>query len=537
MKNKTLSILCAIFALALLITTLASCSSSPTTKSVIGDIYNTKWENEVKVPTVYQNAGVFGALDSYNDNIGVFTEQSSDYRNTTRIVNLSTMQTITTLVDAHTTYYAFANTSFDYIYAVVALSENEGSLCFYDINGTLVWEIKNIDTTYLSKSQLSDLVWAKTKRFGDALIAIENNLYSENKDGTLSLKSSYTFTGFPSITDYVGNRYFDIDSNGVVIYDENFGAITEYVLPSYAYRSQIVLLQNGNVFVQYFAELPSDANKYDVFFSSKKYDLVTLLIEAKNGKTSELDASFVLYNAVSADVFSSQGNSYLKKGIENIAIFAEIDENKCLNTDSDSYEIALMSNGGKLGKYLTVDGYDEIPQMVGRDRFLISDSQGCRVLLNAKGKVLARVSSEYKFICNYNYFYNAKAIYDLGGNVVYDLEANGATVDSAYNEYAYIIAKGKDSSSPDVVYRFASGAVEQIATFGNGGTYDSFQSSTYFYTFYNSDSGECAYYNHTGVFLANITGYTNDKITTSDFIILIDSNNICHKFLFAAPKK
>lgn len=539
MKKLTRTVICAALALSLLIPSLVACSSEATFKSAIDDMYNTKWKDENKTLISHSNLGEIGTLKDSTDVLGVFTFINNDGKKATKIFNFESALSVTTLVDDDVENLVYLNSSFEDIYALVTVEDREYTLAFYDSNGAVIYEYDTfpLSTSYLSPYTEND-IWELVSRFGDELIAIENKLYSRNEEGNYTQSSSYQFKNLPEITSYTDDRYYMVDDDEFAIYDKSFNLIVEYTTPSYASNSSIFMLENGNILLQYRIKLLDDSEKYDFLSNNVKYDLVTLLVDKKDGKMVELDANYLIDLVVSANLFEEiYGEGYLAKSVQNLASIVEIDQSKRLDTNNNE-RLVLMANDGKIKSDLIVDGYTDVPQMVDGDRYIFRDKNDNQILVNRKGAHLATISDDYTFICNYNYFYDDRAIYDLDGNVMYELEANNAKVDSSFGDIAFITSES-NGTIPARACKFSAGTVDIITSYGIDGDVDEFGLTPYYYyTAKNTANGiELKIFTHDGAQFATLSDHISNTIYADDYIIIVDSSGTVHKLVLGTPEK
>lgn len=108
----------------------------------------------------------------------------------------------------------------------------------------------------------------------------------------------------PAFSEVVGDYGYVISGNKVMVYDLTkwISCVNVYNYPSYWKNAQMVLLDNGTVFVQYEKVLHSSAVSYDVLDGNdNKVDLVQALINPVSGEIKNVEFGYKLANGVNFD--------------------------------------------------------------------------------------------------------------------------------------------------------------------------------------------------------------------------------------------
>ena len=135
--------------------------------------------------------------------------------------------------------------------------------------------------------------------------------YRFAEDGKLVAAFEFAALGeMPEIVDYNEDYYLAKEANRVVVYDNTLTYVSSMEVPAYADVICCALLANGKVLIQYEYELPEDAKKYDYVRETTtvvegdedyeierlgKFDLTTLLMNAKNGKAKQIKCEYAFY--------------------------------------------------------------------------------------------------------------------------------------------------------------------------------------------------------------------------------------------------
>ena len=203
------------------------------------------------------------------------------------------------------------------------------------------------------------------------------------------------------------------------------------------------MLNNGDIFAQYTYELADDAEKYDYIMDGTKYDLTTLIVDAKTGKEKEIKTDFIVDSIEpNAELYDEEAdkadNKYTNK-FENIAYIIRI-ENKRIDTDSyRNADIVLFSNNGKVGASLRSfdeQGFD-LPTKIGEDRYFVTLKTGDKYIINSKNKVIGLVSRGTLDL-RAGFLVGKKAVYNTDLEAVYDLKANEATVHGSVGNTLFV---------------------------------------------------------------------------------------------------
>lgn len=336
------------------------------------------------------------------------------------------------------------------------------------------------------------------------------------------------YVALDSIVDWNDDYYYAQNGDTVAVFDHSFNLVSTYVAPSYYEDVSIAVLNNGNIFAQYMYEVDEDERKYDLSISENghtgKYDLVSMIINAKNGKATKVNLDYVVMDVYSNYAVNTYFNSlgetspYNDK-FENIAIIAPI-VNKKLDESDANLDIVFMNNKGKAADSLKiadnqVAALDAISK-IGNDRYLVETLVGASII-DAKGKVIKNMNNVLD-LCS-TYFVSDRYIYDLDLEIVYDLVANDATVLDVVNNTLFVQA---ETDTGYEIISFCNGAQTTVYTYNNTSN-----DATVFeivdgigYSLINAVSSEYKYYNAEGTLLVTTT-YALEAITSADADVVI----------------
>ena len=177
--------------------------------------------------------------------------------------------------------------------------------------------------------------------------------------------------------------------------------------------------------VQYLVPQDAMAEKYTVLMQGEKYNLYSILVQAKNGKTKELDLDYFIVRVVSGRDFASYMG--ISEKIDNIALAMTI-EDKRINMDQASAKMLSITNKGKIAGVVAdpvpnaclVEGFDA----VAKNRWEVYTVDGRTFLLNEKGDVIGETSSSTN--SNDSVLVANKKVYDWDLNLKIDLAEKDA---------------------------------------------------------------------------------------------------------------
>ncbi|MBE6549369.1 MAG: hypothetical protein E7670_02970 [Ruminococcaceae bacterium] len=353
--------------------------------------------------------------------------------------------------------------------------------------------------------------------------------YTIEENGALSKTVDVPeYVALDSIVDWNDDYYYAQNGDTVAVFDHSFNLVSTYVAPSYYEDVSIAILNNGNIFAQYMYEVDEDERKYDLSISENghtgKYDLVSMIINAKNGKATKVNLDYVVMDVYSNYAVNTYFNSlgetspYNDK-FENIAIIAPI-VNKKLDESDANLDIVFMNNKGKAADSLKiadnqVAALDAISK-IGNDRYLVETLVGASII-DAKGKVIKNMNNVLD-LCS-TYFVSDRYIYDLDLEIVYDLVANDAAVLDVVNNTLFVQA---ETDTGYEIISFCNGAQTTVYTYNNTSN-----DATVFeivdgigYSLINAVSNEYKYYNAEGTLLVTTT-YALEAITSADADVVI----------------
>ena len=507
--KKRISLIAAVLCLVML---LASCGATP--KAKISDILNTDY---LPSENVASSLTQISELDGYellqiNKYFAVFektvypdltTDPFGAPTVTYKLFSMTVGKVLSTFT-AKDTEYDFEIFNSVPLVIVEAESEKNTTYTAYDVTGATV--------------ATTNAEFAEPYEFAD-LIIFNNVAYTMN-DTTKALVKSADVSEFAVLgecSDWTEDYYFIQDEGTVLVYDRAFDLVYSWFAPSYAKDCTVSVLNDGKLLVQYSYALDSDAKKYD-FYETKsshtvKYDLVTMIINPKNGKVTEKNVDFVIDYVFSAEqikhiakAFDGDAGDILSSKLENFAVVYYI-EDRMLNNAEAAADFVLMSNKGDIKKSAKLfETQIAAPEKVASGIYKIDLEVGC-VLVNDKGDVIRYINNE-EITFDTDYIISDTAIYKYDFTKAYDLSANDAQIMTNLEDS--VLIKAEKDNGYDIIllsdgkqstvfsYRLVDGILPDKTT--------EFNEDVGFniYSIGDTTTGEYKYYNHKGALIATL---------------------------------
>lgn len=365
-----------------------------------------------------------------------------------------------------TTYYEFEGTIGEDI-KVTSGYDSE----IYDVNGTLLDSKKGPSDAM----QLVDLLY-----FGGKVYRIEED--------TISYAFDYSeLAKLPSVSARSEKYYYEYNFNlnyserTVKIYDTELRLVSVYELPSIHsinIENVPVILENGDLLIQYSVEESEDSEEYTYFYtntgsgSEKKITLVTGVVSAENGTFREIECDYYISSSSQRveDLNPDAYNGLKLDGFSAIAAAQKI-ENKRL---SGIYGFVFIRNDGTLCELDKLDGEAPVRfSRIAEDRWIIESLSGRRFLVNENGEVVSDVTNAIR--CgDFLYSTASKKAYDTSLGVLYDFEANGFDIELRLSDSLLL----RDSDGEYYVYN-GTGEPKKITSAEDGIFIRDFENSRY----------------------------------------------------------
>ena len=351
------------------------------------------------------------------------------------------------------------------------------------------------------------------KVFAD-MILYGTTLFTQDENGKLTEVSTIPENlTLPQPDAYSEKYFYYYTGQSIEIYDRDFNYVSRWDLPysgSYLEESSVpfYVLNNGNVFIQYLVKTDAEAEEYDLITfngnNAYKYNLCTIILEAKTGKTTKVKTNYYFTRVLNAQTLADMTGQYpyFSDKLENIAKVRPIVD-KRIDTSTPALDYVLLKNNGevtaslKLAKQQTAS----IPTKITNDKYLVTTLYG-RAIVNKKGETLLSISNDSLNIVG-EYMIGEQAIYNLNMEIVYSLKQNNATILGKFENAIFVQEEFSDTIYK--VLRLKNGSITTVCTVDlsdaeerNSFTHDA---EVGYYTVYQAATDEYAYYNSNGELL------------------------------------
>lgn len=453
---------------------------------------------DVEEEKVFASSAKVEGLGTYLGEKGgdlvLFSDESVDGKVTYKVYNVETgtvvyTQELAIVLDGDVTTLDFDlyEIGDDVSYFIVNTYVNEdltNSKLFGEAGGTAIAEC-TVDPDY--------------EEYYDEVIVFNGAAYSVDENG--AIVKTFDVDEFNPLVeaDYVGVDYVYVVDDGVLaVYDKKGGFVSGYTFKGYGESIAYGVLGNGNFMIQYVVELPEDATSYDIFEEGTKLDLVTEIVNVKNGSAKEIEVDFIIdeeiYNAYSDTEFAEYYGMVEDFDLNLAEITYIVD-----GYIDDSTEVSvILDNNLKVKATIddVVEGAEYI-SAIADNIFYVYDKYENIHFIDENGKVIKTIASESVESINSKYIATENAIYDLTFTKVYDLKANKYEIESTGYDF-FILTKETDDGTEYA--RFNNGAVTVIVAAGSETTfYGSFIYSTnLYYVRTVGDTTTYTYYNGAG---------------------------------------
>lgn len=444
-------------------------------------------------------------IDDFNDEFVVFVSSEELLNLTYKVLSLRSGTVVATYSDTAFTY----DISLYYGLPVYTVVKNE----IEPKDGTI---LPALETTYTLYDAAGNAVTTTDYRpkeepyfLTDDLLMYNYVVYPIANDGSLKVseaKDVPEYAYVQNITDY-NDEYFYVLGTDIYVYDHNFETVSVWHSPSYINEIEAFVLNGGDIFVQYTYDLPWDSEEYDFIEDQHKFNLVTLILSAEDGKAKEIEFDYRAIMVASRNLIGRavEDSDMFSDGFDNIAVIAPIVNNE-VDDSAASLDMVTVKNNGKIDKSLKIVDYQDInlPRKIADDKFIITTSYGMAII-NSKGDVIKKLNS-ILLHCG-NYFIGENAIYDLNLEVVYDLKPEGREIYSQFDDIIYVKEEKDNGYS---VLSIHNGETKTVYTYLNDSD-DNSEITMIGEIGYviKSTSGDYSYYNSRGE-LITTTSYMLD---------------------------
>lgn len=390
-----------------------------------------------------------------NGMLALFSKTDDNGKETQKVINVDTGAVIYTLVETDNKEIDLENGQL-----IISTYDEEKDTVRY--------------TVYDNAGQLiCDNV--KEYRFvNDCLVYDQIHVVRFDED-TDAVKETYTRSEFdgtiPQCDEWTDDYYYEMNGRTVEVYDKHYVRTATYTLPSYV--SGIIssdnisyqVLDDGTIVTQGLVEVDAQSDRYDILQNGKKYDLFTIRINPKNGKTQKLSVDFVIFMLRRASDFDE--NDIFDSSVKNIGIVVKITDKK-LSMAENNMHIMSLDSRLKGNELFVVNGETVQPEGVGNG-YLVAEGVETETtyLLSAKLKVLANMDAVRTY--TEKYILTKRGIYDYNLQQLVDLsDKDYEYVDTVGNYliFSEAVTKAATENEPattEITYYLYNGSFKKIA--------------------------------------------------------------------------
>ena len=400
-----------------------------------------------------------------------------------------------------------------------------------DIKTTVTYTIYTAQGTRVASSSEDDVAAPAYSKDID-LISFANKVYRIDESGNIAAAIELgEFRKMPALDIKAGEYYIHENNNVFLVYDEELNIVSTYAAPSYADDVSYFVLSNGNILLQYGLEADPLSEDYTILEDGVKYDLVTLLIKASNGKAKELDFDYVILECLGrGGAVDELAESGVSDKIDNIAILYPIENNRVVASMNEMI-MASVSNNGKIESTIgdLIEGMMPGIVPVANNRWEVANLAGQSFILNEKGKIVGESTNVDDY--NANYFVINNKVYNWDFLEVCDLTPDEPTNYALMN--TGILYETKDGA----VKFFANGTSKVICPAdGDKEIYDLNDAEDLIFVVEDDSTEHTAYhlYNYAGTVIKTFTDIDNITVRKNlegTMIIEVTADGITEYYL------
>ena len=278
------------------------------------------------------------------------------------------------------------------------------------------------------------------------------------RDGVATVKLEAGFRDIPYFDYATDTHYYELYDDELIVYDSELRVTFYYAPFNDDFEINGIILENGNLIIQEFIELPEHETDYDFIADGVKVGYDCYLANIENGDITELDCDFLVvdfFNKIYYPEIEEEGVN--TDVVVNAAAIYRIANGRV----SENEEFVLISNEGKVTARLdnNIPGQYGIAVPIAEDRFLAEDKAGKEYIVNGKGEIISEVTnasfdSETGLFCMDDKYYNTDLelvfdmnsidYYKVGGTWRYEIYRKTVNEDTSDGGsiYKYYILRG-----------------------------------------------------------------------------------------------
>ncbi len=388
---------------------------------------------ETEIAEVKKIEGVLGTRVARRGTLALYEGLNAEGKRTQSVVHLASGTVMVTLADTDAKEHevTLREASGAAWYSVETVTKGESplySIALYDDGGKSFAAKEN-----LAQSAYNDLDFESVLD----LVRFENKVYRlQEGERARQAFTIGTFSRLPDFDRKVGSYYFveqkkDVE-NGIAearfVYNEKGVLTATCHVPTAAVKESFFYLSDGTLLLQYVTLASEHSEEYTYVEKNQKYTLHHLLISARDGARTELDApEFYITNILSDKKMLAEGG--LNTSIANLAWGYHVNS-ELLDTSDHCLSSVLLSNRGRI----TSEVGDIIPAMYGgviygvaKNRWVAINLADECFLLNEWGAVVGAFPGldAAGLEVAQKLFVYGQSIYDWDLELLYDMKENG----------------------------------------------------------------------------------------------------------------
>ncbi len=244
-----------------------------------------------------------------------------------------------------------------------------------------------------------------------------------------------------------------VNDDGIWVYDLSkwVSCVYHKEIPSYWEDAEMIVLDNGNVLVQYAKQLPDTAINYDVLIGGEKFDLVQTVINptTKASTNVELGYKMEALDAYALEKYNDEAKNVVKLyPIEN----KEIDGNAGFEAVIDNDVNILYAHKATLMGQ-NIDEFEYVEEGVYLSRIDYGNGEYVSIFVDGNGAEIVKIptaANEY-----YGNLIINGVVYDKTLTKLFDTADYGTTI-AAFNDYA-LYYKAPETMTEEGKYYYYDG--------------------------------------------------------------------------------
>lgn len=387
--------------------------------------------------------------------LAAFRKVGDDGKTTVKVLNIDTGSVIHTFTEEENKELRLDNG-----FLVIATHDEEADATrstIYDNAGQVICQdVKNY--RFLNDCLVYDFV--HVVRFDENTGAIKETYTRSEFDGSI-----------PDCDEWTDDYYYNKSGRTIEVYDKHYVKTAAYTVPSYVkgvISSDSVtywVMHDGAIIVQGLVEVDAQNDRYDLLQEGKKYDLFTMRVNPKNGKTQKLSVDFVIFMLTGANEIDD--DNYFNSSVKNLAVVTKITDQR-LDASESAMRIMSLDSRLKGNELFVVNGETVSVEPIGNG-YLIGEGaeSDTTYLLDAKLKVLANMDAvtthteKYILTSRGIYDYDLKQLEDLSGKDYQHMTTIGNAL--IFSETVTKAATETTSATTETTYYLYNGAFKKIA--------------------------------------------------------------------------